>query len=238
MKRAIVIGASSGIGKELAIILSRNGFAVGLMARRIDLLEELRSSLPNPAFSRQADISDHAQAMAVLGDLIEEMGGVDLVVISSGTGFINPDLDWAKEKSTLDVNVVGFAGMANVAFRHFVKAGRGHLVGISSIAAIRGSGGAPAYGASKAFMSNYLEGLRISARKAGLSIAVTDIQPGFVDTAMAKGHGFFWVASPQKAARQIYDAIRRKARHAYVTKRWSVIGWLLKVLPDSIYSRL
>jgi short-subunit dehydrogenase len=238
MKRAVVIGASSGIGKELAIILSQNGFAVGLMARRIDLLEELRSSLPNPAFSRQADISDHAQAMAVMGDLVEEMGGVDLVVISSGTGFINPDLDWEKEKATIDVNVIGFAAMANVAFCHFLKTGRGHLVGISSIAAIRGSGGAPAYGASKAFMSNYLEGLRISARKAGLSIAVTDIQPGFVDTAMAKGQGLFWVASPQKAARQIYDAIRRKARHAYVTKRWSVIGWLLKVLPDFIYSRL
>jgi short-subunit dehydrogenase len=238
MKRAIVIGASSGIGKELAIVLSRNGFAVGLMARRIDLLDELARSLPNRAFSRQADVSEHLRAMAVLENLIEDMGGADLIVISSGTGFINPDLDWAKEKETIDVNVVGFTAMANVAFRHFAKAGGGHLVGLSSIAAIRGSGGAPAYGASKAFMSNYLEGLRTSARKAGLPIAVTDIQPGFVDTAMAQGEGLFWVATPQKAARQIYKAIQRKATHAYVTRRWSVIGWLLKVLPDSVYSRL
>jgi short-subunit dehydrogenase len=238
MKRAIVIGASSGIGKELAIVLSRNGCAVGLMARRIDLLEELRGSLPAGAFSRQADISDHPRAIATLENLIAEMGGVDLIVVSSGTGFINPDLDWAKEKETLDVNVIGFAAMANVAFRHFAKAGRGHLVGISSIAAIRGSGGAPAYGASKAFMSNYLEGLRVRARKAGLPIVVTDIQPGFVDTAIAKGQGLFWVASPQKAARQIYGAIQRKATHAYVTKRWSVIAWLLKVMPDFIYSKL
>jgi short-subunit dehydrogenase len=238
MKRAIVIGASSGIGKELAIVLSQNGLAVGLMARRIDLLQELTGNLPNRAFSRQADISDYPQAMASLENLIEEMGGVDLVVISSGVGFINPDLDWAKEKETIDVNVIGFAAMANVAFRHFVKAGSGHLVGISSIAAIRGSGGAPAYAASKAFMSNYLEGLRISARRAGLPIAVTDIQPGFVDTALAKGPRLFWVASPQKAARQIYEAIRRKARHAYVTRRWSVIGWILKFLPYFIYSKL
>jgi short-subunit dehydrogenase len=238
MKRAIVIGASSGIGRELAIVLSQDGFAVGLVARRIDLLEELRSSLPSPAFSRQADVADCSAAMAILENLIEEMGGAELVVISSGTGFINPDLDWAKEKATIDVNVVGFTAMANVAFRHFAKTGRGHLVGISSIAAVRGSGGAPAYGASKAFMSNYLEGLRISARKAGLPILVTDIQPGFVDTAMAQGHGLFWVASPQKAACQIYDAIARKARHAYVTKRWSIIGWLLRVMPEFIYSRL
>jgi short-subunit dehydrogenase len=238
MKRAIVIGASSGIGKELAIVLSQNGLAVGLMARRIDLLQELTSNLPNRAFSRQADIADHRPAMAILENLIEEMGGVDLVVISSGAGFINPDLDWANEKETVDVNVIGFAAMANVAFRHFVKAGSGHLVGISSIAAIRGSGGAPAYAASKAFMSNYLEGLRISALRAGLPIAVTDIQPGFVDTALAQGPRLFWVASPQKAARQIYDAIQRKARHAYVTRRWSVIGWMLKVLPYFIYSKL
>jgi len=238
MKRAIVIGASSGIGKELAVVLSQNGFAIGLMARRIDLLEELRSSLPNPAFSRQADISDSSYAMAILENLIKEMGGVDLIIISSGIGFINSDLNWAMEKKTLDVNVSGFTAMANVAFRHFVRAGRGHLVGISSIAAIRGSGVTPAYNASKAFMSNYLEGLRVRARKAGLPILVSDIQPGFVDTALAQGKGLFWVASPQKAAGQIYKAIHSKAKHAYVTRRWSVIAWLLKVLPDFLYAKL
>jgi short-subunit dehydrogenase len=238
MKRAIVIGASSGIGKELAVVLSQNGFAVGLMARRIDLLEELKSNLPNFAFLRRADISDPSCAMAILENLIEEMGGVDLIIISAGTGFINPDLNWAMEKKTVDVNVCGFIAIANVAFRHFEQAGRGHLVGISSIAAIRGNGAAPAYSASKAFMSNYLEGLRVRARKTGLHILVSDIQPGFVDTAMAQGPNLFWVAPPQKAARQIYKAIQRKAKHAYVTKRWSVIGWLFKILPDFLYAKL
>ncbi|MDD5170434.1 MAG: SDR family NAD(P)-dependent oxidoreductase [Syntrophales bacterium] len=238
MKRAIVIGASSGIGRELAIVLSQDGFVVGLTGRRIDHLEELRSNLPNPAFCRQMDISDHSRAMELLEDLIDEMGGVDLVVISAGTGFINSDLNWSEEKETIDVNVSGFAAMANVAFRHFVKAGRGHLVGISSIAAIRGSGDAPAYNASKAFLSNYLEGLRISASKAGLPILVTDVKPGFVDTAMAKGEGLFWVAPPQKAARQIHKAIQKKAKHVYITRRWSVIGCLLRVLPDFIYAKL
>jgi len=233
-----VIGASSGIGKELAIVLSQNGFAVGLTGRRIDLLEKLKSNLPNPTFSKQLDISDYSNAMDLLNNLIDEMGGVDLIVISAGIGFINPNLNWGEEKMTIDVNVNGFTAMANVAFRHFVQAGRGHLVGISSIAAIRGSGEAPAYNASKAFVSNYLEGLRINASKARLPILVTDIQPGFVDTAMAKGEGLFWVASPQKAARQIHKVIQKKAEHAYITKRWSVIGCLLRVLPGFIYSKL
>jgi hypothetical protein len=87
-------------------------------------------------------------------------------------------------------------------------------------------------------MSNDLEGLRVTARKAGLPILVGDIQPGSLDTAMAQGPGVLWVASPQKAARQIYKAIQRKPKHAYVTKRWSVIGRLLKVLPDFLYAKL
>ena len=238
MNKAIIIGASSGIGRELAIILSHNGYTVGLTGRRLHLLDELESRLPGPAFSRQMDISDHPRAMKSLEDLIEEMGGLDLMVISAGIGFINPDLNWAQELQTIEVNVAGFAAMANVAFRHFERVGGGHLVGISSIAAVRGSREAPAYNASKAFMSNYLEGLRMRASKAGLPIVVTDIMPGFVDTAMAQGEGLFWVAPPEKAARQIYEAIERKAKHAYVTKRWRFIAWLLRVLPDFLYARL
>jgi short-subunit dehydrogenase len=238
MKRAIIVGASSGIGRELAIVLSRNGYAVGVAGRRFHLLEELRKLLPGPAVSKQIDVSDANTAMGLLTDLIDEMGGLDLIVISAGIGFINTDLNWAEEKQTIDVNVSGFAAMANVAFRHFEQLGRGHLVGISSLAALRGSREAPAYNASKAFMSNYLEGLSNRAAKNGLPIVVTDIKPGFVDTEMAKGDGLFWVASPQKAARQIYKLIQRKAKQGYITKRWRLIGWLMKVMPDFVYARL
>lgn len=114
----------------------------------------------------------------------------------------------------------------------------GQLVGISSIAAIRGDGDAPAYSASKAFVSNYMEGLRKKVTKLGLIITVTDIQAGFVDTAMAKGDGLFWVASPQKAAQQIYNAIERKRKHVYITKRWRLVGWLMKAMPAFIYDRI
>ncbi|MHC1726804.1 MAG: SDR family NAD(P)-dependent oxidoreductase [Syntrophobacteraceae bacterium] len=238
MKRAVVIGASSGIGRELAVILSSEGYTVGLAARRLHLIEELKENLPGPAYLKQIDVADPVSAMDLLEQLISEMGGADLIVISAGTGALNPGLEWTEEKRTIDTNVSGFTAMANAAFRHFEQAGRGHLVGISSIAAIRGSRQSPAYNASKAFEANYLEGLRARAMKARLPIVVTDIQPGLVDTRMAQGEGLFWVASPQKAARQIYDAIERKAKLAYVTKRWSLIAWLLKILPDSVYARI
>jgi len=119
------------------------------------------------------------------------MGGADLVVISSGIGHLNPSLSWEPEKETADVKVTGFMAMANAAMGHFLEKSSGHLVGISSIAALRGDGDAPAYNSSKAFVSNYLEGLRKKVTKSDASIAITDIQPGFVNTAMAKGEGLF-----------------------------------------------
>jgi len=237
-KKAIVIGATSGIGKQLAKIFSQNGYIVGLAGRRTHLLDELKNELSNNSFAKHIDVSQTDKAINQLKELIAEMEGVDIIVINSGVGFINKDLQWSPEKETIDVNVSGFAAMANVAMHHFLSKGSGHLVGISSISALRGDGDAPAYNASKAFVSNYLEGLRKKVTKLGLSITVTDIQPGFVDTAMAKGDGLFWVASPQKAAQQIYNAIERKNKHAYITKRWRLIGWLMKVMPEFIYNRI
>ncbi|MGA1874983.1 MAG: SDR family NAD(P)-dependent oxidoreductase [bacterium] len=238
MKKAIVIGATSGIGLELAKILSHHEYVVGLAGRRIHLLEQIKRELPNHSYTRYIDVSRFDEAMDQLKGLMAEMEGVDLVVISSGIGFINPDLQWLQEKETIEVNVSGFAAMANVAIHHFLLRGSGHLVGISSIAALRGHGDNPAYNASKAFISNYLEGLGHKMAKTGLPIFVTDIQPGFVDTAMAKGEGLFWVAPPRKAARQIYEAIRKRRNHAYITRRWRLIAWLLKAMPDFIYHRL
>lgn len=238
MKRAIIIGASSGIGRELAVVLSENNYTLGLVGRRIELLASLRQELKTPSFVKRIDVSQTTEAMRQLNQLISEIGGVDLFVISAGIGFINTELDWEKERATIETNVEGFAAMANVAVEHFIRQGSGHLVGISSIAALRGSPESPAYYASKAFASNYLEGLRKKMRKLGLPVIVTDIQPGLVDTAMAQGEGLFWVAPPEKAARQIYNAIVRRRRHAYVTKRWRSIAWLLKSLPDSLYDRI
>ncbi len=236
--KAIIIGATSGIGKDLAEVLLREGYAVGLAGRRIHLLDELKEKYSDRVFLKLIDISQADQAMDSLDKLILEMDGVDVVVISSGVGFINEDLQWALEKETIDVNVSGFTAMSNVAMRHFLSKGSGHLVGISSIAAIRGGSAAPAYNASKAFVSNYLEGMRKKAAREDMRITVTDIQPGYVDTAMAKGEDKFWVASPREAAEQIYGAIKRKRKRAYVTRRWRLIAWLLRIMPDCLHNKI
>jgi len=235
MKKAIIIGASSGIGRELAKLLVRHDYIVGVTARRTELLTELQTELTEKCHRRTMDIADTANTIDIFNSLIAEMGGVDLVVISAGTGHSLPDLQWQNDKATIDTNVSGFVAIATTAFNYFVKQGHGHLVGISSIAAIRGSRQAPAYNASKAFVCNYLEGLRHMAMKTKLPIYVTDIQPGFVDTRMAQGDRIFWRASTEKAARQIYRAIERNKPHAYVTRRWRLIAWVLKILPNWLY---
>jgi short-subunit dehydrogenase len=238
MKKAIIIGASSGIGKELAITLAKNGYEVGLMARRVDLLEELKNQISTKSYVGHIDISQVPKAIEKVNQMIQAMQGVDLVVINAGVGFLNPELDWSKEQQTLDVNVYGFCAIAGEIYKHFAKQGKGHIAGISSIAALGGNPVAPAYNASKAFMSNYLEGLRKKAFQEKLPLVITDIKPGFVDTEMAKGDGKFWVAPPQKAAEQIYSAIKKQKNHAYITRRWRFIGWILKSMPDWLYQRV
>ncbi|MEO6673622.1 MAG: SDR family NAD(P)-dependent oxidoreductase, partial [Ginsengibacter sp.] len=137
-----------------------------------------------------------------------------------------------------EVNVNGAAEIISYAFNYFINQGFGHIACISSVASIKGNAYAPAYSASKAWQSNYMEGLYFKAKKLKSNIAVTDIQPGFVDTAMAKGNRKFWVATPQKAAQQIYTAILNKKKVVYVTKRWWWFATLLKCIPDCIYKKM
>jgi short-subunit dehydrogenase len=237
MKSAIIIGASSGIGRALAVTLSLEGYRVGAVARRTDLLEQLRAELPGPCVIKTVDVSQPELAMPLVRELVEELHDVELFIVSAGTGFDNTALAWEPERETITVNVLGFAAMINVAVAHLQSRGSGHLVGISSLAALRGIGGAPAYAASKAFVSNYLQGVRYRFNKLKLPIVVTDVQPGFVDTRMAAGNRF-WIASPQTAARQIVAAIRRRKHHVYITRRWRLIAWMMQAVPDALYSRL
>lgn len=236
MKSAVIIGASSGIGRALAVALSLDGYRVGVVARRTDLLAQLQAELTGPCVIRTVDVSQPELAMPLTRELIEELGDVELFIVSAGIGFENPALTWEPERDTIAVNVFGFAAMVNVAVAHLETRGSGHLVGISSLAALRGNRVAPAYNASKAFVSNYLQGVRYRFRKLKLPIVVTDVQPGFVDTRLAGNR--FWIASPQKAAGQIVAAIRGRKQLVYITRRWRLIAWLLKVAPDALYSRL
>jgi short-subunit dehydrogenase len=121
MNKAIIIGASSGIGRELAKILVRHDYIVGVTGRRAQLLAELQAELPDKFYMRTMDVADTANAIDIFNSLVAEMGGIDLVVISAGTGHSLPDLQWPNDKATIDTNVLGFAAIATKTFNHFVK---------------------------------------------------------------------------------------------------------------------
>lgn len=238
MKKAIVIGATSGIGRGLAKILSHNGYKVGITGRRTKLLKELKSEKPDSYIIKNFDVTDTKIVAEKLDELKAELGGLDLLIVNSGIGEANENFDFEIEKRTIDTNVVGFTCVSDWAFRVFEKQKSGHLTAISSVAGLRGNGQSISYNATKAYQINYLEGIRQKAKKLNYPIFVTDIRPGFVNTNMAKGEGLFWVATVEKAARQIFEAILKRKQIAYITRRWLLIGIILRIIPRQIYDRV
>jgi short-subunit dehydrogenase len=238
MKKAIIIGASSGIGKGLAKLLTEKDYKVGITGRKVKLLDELKKTNPNSFFIKTFDVTDTKTSVEKLEELTSELGGLDLLILSSGTGDLNETLDFEIEKKVIDLNVIGFTNIIDWTFNYFEKQEFGHLVAITSVAGIRGSREAPSYNATKSYQINYLEGLRQKAKKIRKPIFVTDIRPGLVDTDMAKGEGLFWVMPVKKVTKQIFKGIKNKSKVVYVTKRWGFIGRLLKILPRFIYDRM
>ncbi len=167
-----------------------------------------------------------------------KLGCIDLAIVCSGTGDLNPLLDYVIERPTIDTNVTGWTFVIDTLYRIFEQQGHGHLVAITSAGGLRGEPMAPAYSATKAYQINYMEALRKKAFKTGGKITVTDIRPGLVDTAMAKGEGLFWVMPVEKVAHQIRIAICRGKSKAYVTKRWHVLASINKNLPFFLYKRI
>ncbi len=237
MKKAIVIGATSGIGRALARELVRNGYRAGITGRRAELLAEIAAGSPESFVTAVFDATAE-DALPRLDDLISGLDGVDLFVFCAGTGDLNPDLDPATEERTNRLNVDAFTQLCGAVYKYMQAHGGGHIAAVTSVMGLRGSGLAPAYAASKAYQINYLEGLRQRSAKGGHGITVTDIRPGSVDTAMMKGEGHFWIATPERASLVIARAIARKKSVQYVTPRWAIVGRLLKMMPRAIYNRL
>ena len=239
MKKAIIIGATSGIGKALAIELSHHEYALGITGRRTELLKQLVNDISAEVHYRTMDVTKPDEAIQLFLDLAEEMNGVDLVIINAGMGNNNRDYIWEIERQTIDVNVMGFVGIANAAFNYFGRQGHGHIAGISSVASQFSNGKATAYNASKAFVSNYLKGLRYKAFQKYPNITVTDIRPGFVATPMTEQNkGMFWVIDADKAAKLILNAVSDRKKMAYIPGRWRIIAWLLHIIPDVVFKRL
>ena len=229
MKQAIVIGATSGIGRGLAGRLAAAGWRVGAVGRREGLLRELAATAPANISYAVADVTQPAACIAALDELVERMGGMDLCVVCSGTGELNPALDFTLEEPAIRTNVLGWTAVVDWAYGWFERRGGGDLAVVTSVGGLRGSGAAPAYNASKAYQINYAEGLRQRAAKSASGVRVTDIRPGLVDTAMAKGEGLFWVMPVDRVVDQMLRALRRGRR---------VAAWLLRLLPESLYLKL
>ncbi len=234
----IIIGATSGIGKALYEKYATDGNRIGIVGRRTHLLNELQQQHPECTITATADITKQDEVERAIHDFTKELGHVDLAIVCSGTGEINPTLDYALERPTLDTNVMGWTYVIDTLFHLFEQQAHGHLVAITSAGGLRGEPMAPAYSATKAYQINYMEALRKKAFKAGGKVIVTDIRPGLVDTAMAKGEGLFWVMPVEKVASQIVAAIRKQKSKAYVTKRWHVLAIINKNLPYSIYKKM
>ncbi len=236
MKNALIIGATSGIGKELAKLLVADNYKVVITGRREKLLQQIKETNPDKYVVKVQDVTDLRSSEELFSELENDLKTIDLIVFSSGVGNPNYELEWDKELPTLQTNVIAATKIYGLAYNLFRKQGYGHLVGISSIASIRGNRHVPAYFASKAFQANYLESLWMKGKRSKADIVVTDIQPGFVDTSMAIGKTF-WMSTTEKATKQIYSAIIKKKKKAYITKRWRLIALLLKNIPSVLLQK-
>jgi len=232
----IIIGSTSGIGKKMAELYLEKGHKIGVTGRRMGLLQQIQKQMPQQVEYECFDVTGN-ENIKHIESLVKKLGGLDMLIISAGTGEPSKELSWEIDKKTVDTNVNGFIEIANWAFNYFLKQGHGQLATISSIAAVRGGSYAPAYNASKAFQSSYFEGLAIKARRLKKNITITCIEPGFVNTNMAKRNKRFWIVQVDKAARQIIRGIDKKKRKVYVSRRWWIIAKLMKWMPYWLYKR-
>ncbi len=238
MQKVVIIGASSGMGLEVAKLFLDRGCRVGVAARREDRLEALKQLAPDRVVTAALDVTaDDADRR--LRDLIEELGGMDLFFYSSGIGKQNRTLSPDIELNTINTNAMGFARMIGEAYRYFAEQGKGHIAAITSIAGTKGLGPAPAYSATKALQNVYLQSLEQQAHARGLKIQFTDIRPGFVNTDLLKGDFRYpMMLKPDKVARRIVSAILSKRHVVVIDWKYAILTALWRRLPRVLWRHL
>jgi len=239
--KVFLTGASSGIGEELARRYSRQGAVLGLVARRADLLEALKASLPAAAETYPCDVRDLAALKAAAADFVSRHGAPDLVIGNAGVSYgtvTEIEEDVATFREILDINVMGLVNTFHPFIAPMRANGGGRLVGIASVAGFRGLPGASAYSASKAAAISYLEALRLELRRS--RIAVTTICPGFIATPMTAKNPYPmpFILEADEAARRIARAIDAGKSYAVIPWQMAIVGRILRVLPNAIYDRL
>jgi len=237
MKRVIIIGATSGIGYEVARIYQQQGWLVGIAGRQTDKLVLLKQKAPDQTEIQQIDVTSE-NAAKDLSVLIEKTGGMDLFLLSSGVGYQNSSLDSDLELSTVQTNAVGFIRMVTAAYHYFEKQGYGHLAVISSIAGTKGLGAAPSCSATKRFQNTYIDALAQLTRMKKNSIYFTDIRPGFVKTPILKDEKYPLLMKPEKVAQKIVKALNRKKRRIVIDWRYSILVFFWRLIPEWLWERL
>lgn len=239
MKRIIIIGASSGMGRICAEIFAQKGYHVGIAARREDKLKEIQTNYPNNIVYQQIDITKDDADKQFLS-LIEKNGGMDIYLHASGIGFHNEDLDYNREISTLSVNATGFTRMIATAFNHF-KANhiKGHIACITSIAGTKGLGVAPSYSSTKRFQNIYIQCLEQLSYMHKLGITFTDIRPGFVRTELLDSKkNYPLLMDADMVSKTIVKAIENKKRIKVVNNLYAVITFFWRLIPNWLWKRL
>lgn len=232
------MGASSGIGREVALLLLADGWHLGLSARRQEPLLEIKTLAPERVEVMAIDVTQ-PDAGDLLLTLIQRMDGIDLYFHASGIGHQNRTLDPDIEMRTMDTNAIGFTRMIGTAYRYFAERGEGHIVAITSIAGTKGLGPAPAYSATKALQSTYLQALEQQAHQRGLPIRITDIRPGFVDTALLRGDFHYpMLMRPESVARDIVRSIHHRHHIRIIDLRYRLLTFFWRLIPNWIWRRM
>ena len=232
-KKAIVIGASSGIGQEVAKLLIQQGWTVGVAARRVERMQDLGA-----AAIEQIDVTTE-DAISGLTTLITKIDGMNLFFYASGIGKQNRNLKEDIELATMLTNGVGFTRMIGAAYRYFASHGGGHIAAITSIGGTKGLGPAPAYSATKAMQNTYLQALEQLANSQKLKIRFTDIRPGFVDTALLSGDFHYpMMLKPEKVAKEIVCAINHRRHIRIIDWKYRILTALWRRIPRFIWRSL
>lgn len=237
-KKIIIIGATSGIGREVALLYIAQGWKVGIAGRRTAELEALHSLAPEQVSAQALDVTQ-ADAAEKLHALIKQVGGMDVFLLSSGIGKQNYTLQTETELTTAATNVEGFIRMTNAAYHYFEEQGHGHIAIISSIAGTKGMGAAAAYSATKKFQNTYIDALDQLTRMQKLKISFTDIRPGFVATPLLKSEKKYpMLMKAPDVAKDIVRAIERRKRVAIIDWKFRILVGFWRLIPNYIWLRL
>jgi decaprenylphospho-beta-D-erythro-pentofuranosid-2-ulose 2-reductase len=242
-KTAIIVGASSGIGEELARQLARSGCRVALVARREEQLQCIAESInleePPLASIYIHDVREYECVPALFQTIARDLGGLDLVIYAAGVMpvVIEDEYSFAKDRQMIEVNLLGAIAWLNEAAQRFQRAGAGTIVGISSVAGERGRRSMPVYCTSKAALTTYMEALRNRAGRYG--VKVVTVKPGPVDTPMTRElTSKPLLISAEKAALSILTAAEHGAENAYVPGVWRWIFLILRNVPSAIFKKM